>query len=543
MKKALASFVLLTLIALGSNRLLAQSGGELRFCLRSEPKTLNPLLAADDASETVRYLTGGVLVRLNRLTQELEPELATSWKVTNGGKTITFQLRDGLRFSDGTPFSADDVAYTMQQLMDPALHSPTGDAFRSSEGKVETQVLPKGRVRITFPAPIAGLDRLFDQVAIMSAKSPQKELAVLGPYFVGENKAGSYLILKRNPNYGEKDPSGRPLPYIESVRLDVQQNRDIEMLRLTRGEIHFINSLDAEYFDKVVAQDPSMAHDAGASLDSEEMWFNQVASSPLPSYKKAWFTSTNFRRAISESVNREDIARIVFRGHARPAVGPVSPANKFWFNAKLQARPFDQKSALQRLAQDGFHLQDGVLRDRDGHAVEFSVITNAGNKYRERMATMIQQDLSGIGIKLNVVTLDFPSLIERITHTFDYEACLLGLVNDELDPNAQMTVWLSSADSHQWNPSQKTPATAWEAEIDKLMRAQASTLDPKKRKADFDKVQEIAWQQEPFIYLVNKNALSAVSAAVHNAHPVVLRPQVYWNIDQLSLTSEVARNR
>jgi peptide/nickel transport system substrate-binding protein len=543
MKKLLASFVLITLITLGSNRALAQSGGELRFCLRSEPKTFNPLVAADDSSETIRYLTGGVLVRVNRLTQDLEPELAISWKVTNGGKTITFQLRDGLRFSDGTAFSADDVAYTMQQLMDPALHSPTGDAFRSSEGKVETQVLPKNHVGITFPAPIAGLDRLFDQVAIMSAKSPQKEMAVLGPYYVGENKAGSYLILKRNPNYWEKDTAGRPLPYIESVRLDIQQNRDIEMLRLTRGEIHFINSLDAEYFDKVVSRDPSMAHDAGASLDSEEMWFNQVASSPLPSYKKAWFSSTNFRRAISEAINREDMARIVFHGHAHPAVGPVSPANKFWFNAKLQAHPFDQKSALQRLAQDGFHLQDGVLRDHDGHAVEFSVITNAGNKYRERMATMIQQDLSGIGIKLNVVTLDFPSLIERITHTFDYEACLLGLVNDELDPNAQMTVWLSSADSHQWNPSQKTPSTAWEAEIDKLMRAQASTLDPKKRKEDFDKVQEIAWQQEPFIYLVNKNALSAVSAAVRNAHPVVLRPQVYWNIDQLSLSGEVARNR
>jgi peptide/nickel transport system substrate-binding protein len=542
MKKLLANFVLLTLIAFGSSS-VAQSGGELRFCLRSEPKTLNPLLAADDASETIRYMTGGVLVRVNRLTQDLEPDLATSWKVTNAGKTITFQLRDGLRFSDGTPFFPDDVAYTMQQLMDPALHSPTGDAFRSAEGKVGTEVLPKNRVRITFPAPIAGLDRLFDQVAIVSAKSPQKEMAVLGPYYVAENKAGSYLILKRNPNYWEKDSSGHPLPYIESVRLDIQQNRDIEMLRLTRGEIHFINSLDAEYFDKVVSQDPSMAHDAGASLDSEQMWFNQVASSPLPSYKKAWFTSTNFRRAISEAINRDDIARIVFHGHARPAVGFVSPANKFWFNAKLQTHPFDQKSALQRLAQDGFRLQNGVLRDREGHAVEFSVITNAGNKYRERMATMIQQDLSGIGIKLNVVTLDFPSLIERITRTFDYEACLLGLVNDELDPNAQMTVWLSSADSHQWNPSQKTPATAWEAEIDKLMRAQASTLDPKKRKEDFDKVQEIAWQQEPFIYLVNKNALSAVSPAVHNAHPVVLRPQVYWNIDQLSLSSEVAKNR
>jgi peptide/nickel transport system substrate-binding protein len=536
-------FALLIFVTLLASSALAQSGGELRFCLRSEPKTLNPLLMSDDSSETIRYLTGGVLLRVNRLTQESEPELATSWKLTNAGKTITFKLRENLRFSDGTTFSADDVAYTIQQLMDPALHSPTGDAFRSGEGKVQTQVLPRNRIAVTFPAPIAGLDKLFDQVAIMSAKSPQKELAVLGPYYVAENKAGAYLILKRNPNYWKHDAAGRPLPYIDSIRLDIQQNRDIEMLRLVRGEIDFINSLDAEYFDKVMSENPAMAHDAGASLDAEFMWFNQVPSSPLPSYKKAWFTSTNFRRAISEAINREDLARIAFRGRARPALGPISPANKFWFNSNLQPHPFDPKSALQRLSLDGFHLQNGLLRDRNGHAVEFSIITNSGNKYRERMATMIQQDLTAIGIKLNVVTLDFPSLIERMTRTFDYEACLLGLVNNELDPNSQMNVWLSSAENHQWNPSQKTPATAWEAEIDRLMRAQASSLNPAKRKEFVDKVQQIAWEQEPFIYLVNKNALSAILPSLHNAHPVVLRPQVYWNIDQLSLGAEVARNR
>jgi peptide/nickel transport system substrate-binding protein len=159
------------------------------------------------------------------------------------------------------------------------------------------------------------------------------------------------------------------------------------------------------------------------------------------------------------------------------------------------------------------------------------------------MAALIQQDLAGSGIMLNVVTLDFPSLIERITRTFDYEACLLGLVNNDLDPNSQMNVWLSSAETHQWNPSEKTPATAWEAEIDTLMRMQASTLDINKRKKAIDRVQEIVWQQEPFIYLVNKNAMSAVSTALHNAHPVALRPQVYWNIDQLTLGSQVARNR
>jgi peptide/nickel transport system substrate-binding protein len=539
MSKRWFASLFMTVLALGSA--LAQPGTELRFCLWSEPKTFNPMLVQDDSSETVRYLTGGVLVRLNRQTQQLEPELATAWKISKNGKTITFALRQNVKFSDGSAFSAEDVAYTVQQMMDPNLHSPTGDSFRSGEGMVETKVLSADKIAITFPAPIAGLDKLFDQVAIMSAKSSKKEMAVLGPYYIAEYKAGSYLNLQRNPNYWKHDSSGHQLPYIDSVHLDIQQNRDIEILRLLRGEIHFVNSLNAEYFDKVMAEKPALAHDAGPSMDSEQIWFNQVASAPLPAYKKAWFRSTNFRRAISESINREDLSRVVFRGHARPAIGPVSPGNQFWFNARLQPHPFDQKSAIKWLEQDGFRLHNGVLRDKDGNAVDFSVVTNAGNKYRERMAAMIQQDLAGIGIKLNLVTLDFPSLIERITRTFDYEACLLGAVNVGLDPNEQMNIWLSSAENHQWNPGQKTPATPWEAEIDRLMRAQASELNEKKRKEYFDRVQEIAWEQEPFIYLVNRNALSAISTSVQNAHPVVLRPQVFWNVDRLSLGSEVAQ--
>jgi peptide/nickel transport system substrate-binding protein len=543
MSRNLVSKSLLVLM-FASTLAVAQNNAQLRFCLHSDPKTFNPLLAEEDSSETVRYLTGGVLMRLNRMTQDLEPELATSWEISDSGKTITFKLRTSVSFSDGTPFSAGDVAFTIQQMMDPSLHSPTGDAFRSGDGKTVTKVLAPDRVSVTFPAAIAGLDKLFDQVAIMSATSPKKEMAVLGPYDVLEYKAGNYLLLEKNPNYWRHDAAGKQLPYIQTVRLDIQSNRDTEMLRLVRGEIHFINSLDAEYFDKLMQQNPALVHDSGVSLDSEQMWFNQVPTSPLPDYKKAWFRSTSFRRAISEAINREDLARVAFRGHARPAIGAMSPANKFWFNAKLQPHPFDQKSALARLAQDGFRVQDGVLRDHDGHAVEFSIITNAGNKYRERMATMMQQDLSGIGIKLNVVTLDFPSLIERITRSFDYEACLLGLIGNDLDPNSsQMNVWMSSGENHQWNPNQKAPATPWEAEIDRLMREQATNLDPNKRKAAFDRVQEIAWEQEPFIYLVNRNALSAVSPNARNVHPVVLRPQVYWNIDEISISNEVARNR
>jgi peptide/nickel transport system substrate-binding protein len=518
----------------------AWAQGELRFCLRSEPKTFDPLKVEDDASVTIRYLTGGVLLRMNRRTQVLEPELAESWKVSKDGKQISFKLRSGILFSDGTPFSAEDVAYTVKQLMDPALHSPTGDAFRSGPGNVETKIVSPTQISITFPAAVAGLDRQFDQVAILSAHSTKKEMAVLGPFMVADYKPGATVLLKRNPNYWKTDAQGRRLPYLDSIQLDIQPNRDVEMLRFKRGEIDLVNSLDSEYFDKLGATSPQLVHDAGPSLDSEQMWFNEVAKAPLPEYKKNWFRSTAFRRAISEAINRDDLSRVVFRGHAQAAVGPVSPANKFWFNAKLKPEVYSPEAALKALQGDGFRLQDGTLKDKDRNAVVFSIITNAGNKYRERMATMIQEDLQKIGIQVNVVTLDFPSLIERMTQTFDYEAILLGLTNIGLDPNEQMNVWLSSSENHQWNPQEKSPATAWEAEIDRLMKAQASSADAKKRKEDFDRVQEIAVEQQPFIYLVNRNALSAVASSVQGASPVILSPQTFWNAETLSVKSSTA---
>jgi peptide/nickel transport system substrate-binding protein len=522
---------------------LAQTGGELRFCLRSEPKTFNPLLVADDASETIRYLTGGVLIRVNRLSQVAEPELATDWKISKDDRSITFTLREHVFFSDGTPFTAEDVASTVRQMMDPNLHSATGDAFRSGSGSVAVQVLAPNRITVTFPAAVAGLDRQFDQVAILSAKSPKKEMAALGPFYVADYKAGSYVLLKKNPNYWKSDKDGKKLPYLDGVRLDIQSNRDIETLRFRRGEIDLINSIDAEYYDRISETSPSLVRDAGPSLDSEQMWFNQVAKAPLPAYKVQWFRSQNFRRAVSEAINRDDLARVAFSSHAKPALGPVSPANRLWFDNNLKPTPYDTTASLRRLQQDGFRLDKNVLRDKEGHEVEFSIITNAGNKYRERMATMIQQDLGKIGIKVNVLTLDFPSMIERMTQSFNYEAALLGLANVDVDPNAQMTVWMSSGDNHQWNPQEKTPETPWEAEIDRLMQQQASSVDFKVRKAAFDKVQEIVADQAPFIYLVNKNALMAISNSVQGEVPVVLRPQSYWNVERMSLNAETAKAR
>src|SRR6185312_15782885 len=227
----------------------AQYGGELHFCLHSYPKTFDPLLVDDDASETVRYLTGGVLVRVNRLTQQTQPELATEWKLSNGGKTVRFKLRDGIRYSDGSAFTSADVAYTVKKLMDPELHSSTADAFRSGQGNVLAKVVSPSVIELTFPAPVANLAALFDSVAIVSSTSPRKEMAALGPFYVAEHKAGSYLLLKKNPNYWKKDGQGHQLPYVNSIRLDIEQNPEVEALRFQRGEIDLINTVSPAIFE------------------------------------------------------------------------------------------------------------------------------------------------------------------------------------------------------------------------------------------------------------------------------------------------------
>src|SRR5262249_22174877 len=156
-------------------------------------------------------------------------------------------------------------------------------------------------------------------------------------------------------------------------------------------------------------------------------------SAPIEPYRRMWFASRNFRLAVSHAIRRDDLCRVVYHGHAQPGIGPFSPANRFWFNQRLKPHSFDLAEARRLLEADGFRLpsQSGVqtLRDREGHAVEFSVITNAGNPARERIAAMMQQDLAGLGIRLDIVTLDFPSLIERITKSSQYESCLLGHVN------------------------------------------------------------------------------------------------------------------
>jgi peptide/nickel transport system substrate-binding protein len=508
---------------------LPKAPGEVAWAIRYDPKTFDPAKVDEQASESVRFLTGGVLIRVNRPTQQPGPELAESWKVSPDGRMISFHLRAGLKFSDGSPLTSRDVAWSLRRVLNEATAAPVADEFLVAKD-VTVETPDALSVRVHLPKRVIGIENVFDEIAIEPADRPSEGRVTSGPFTVSDYKRGQYVRLSRNPNYWRRDAAGAKLPYLSGIRLDVLNNREKEVSLFQRGDYDLIDSLPPDYYGLLAKKNPRAVVDLGASLNTEEMWFNEASSAPLPEYERAWFQNRPFRVAVSQAIHRADLARIAYDGHATPAYGFISPANRAWHNDALRYPHEDVAAAMRLLAEAGFHKSGNVLYDAGGHAVKFSILTNAGNAARLKIATLIQQDLAAIGMTVTVVALDFPALIERLMHKQDYEACLLGHSNVEPDPNTQMNLWLSDSPNHQWNPSEKVVATPWEAEIDKLMQEQATTLLQRDRKAAADKVQQIVADQQPIIYLLYPNALYAVSPRLSGVQPSVFQPGLVWNI-------------
>ncbi len=512
-------------------------GGEITWSIGYEPKSFDPAKADDAAAELVRYLTGGVLLRLNRRNLSVDPALAQSWDLSADGRVLSFYLRPNLRFSDGSPLTSADVAATLRRVLALNTAAPVADEFLTP-ARVTVETPDSLLVRVHLPERIVSIPDAFDEIAVEPANRPSQGRITAGPFVVADYKQGEYIRLARNPYYWKHDATGAALPYLASIRLDLISNRESEELRFARGEYALLDLVPSDGFDALSKRAPGTVHDLGASLNTEQMWFNQSPTAPLPAWEKAWFSNRSFRQAISQAIHRADLARIAYSGHATPANGFISPANTVWYNRALPPLREDLASAMQLLSQAGFHRQGNTLLDREGHPVRFSILTNAGNRSRERMAALIQQDLAPLGIAVNVVTLDFPALIERLMHSGDYEATLLGLSDVQPDPSSMMNVWLSSSPNHQWNPGEKTPATHWEAELDHLMHVQAGTSDLKARKAAIDRAQVIVAQEQPFIYLVYPNVLCATSPALKDVHFTVLQPDVVSDIETAYLSGD-----
>ena len=541
---------------------VGRSGGRLVLSLRAEPKTLNPLIAADAPSREVIGVMHADLVHINRATQLTEPALAKFWKVSPDGLRYTLVLRKGLRFSDGQPLDADDVLFTMRVYLDESVHASQRDLLIVGGKPITVRKVDASTVIFEMVKPYGPGERLFDGLTILPRHLLEKayaegkleqagglataanQWAGAGPYRLKEYQPGQKLVLERNPFYWKADAKGNRLPYLDELVFIFVPTADAQVLRFQSGETDVISRVGAENFSVLSAQQQRgyAMTDAGPGLEYNFLFFNLNdlgnKASPEMASKAKWFREVKFRQAVSAAIDRDAIVRLVYEGRGAALWGPVTPGNHRWLDASIghPGRSLDRARGL--LKDAGFSWKtDGngatQLLDGDGKAVEFSILTSSSNADRTKMAALIQDDLKELGMHVQVAPVEFRSLIDRVTQSKEYDTCLLGLASFDVDPTADVNVWLSSGAQHLWNPSQQHAATPWEAEIDVLMAQQLDAPKFEQRKKLYDRVQEILAENQPMIFLASPDILAGAKNSIGNFHPAVLEPYVLWNVEQL----------
>jgi peptide/nickel transport system substrate-binding protein len=540
---------------------LGRSGGRIVIGLRSEPKTLNPVLAADDTSRDVIRCMTADLVHISRETLKTEPALAKSWTVSRDGKQYTLHLRQGLHFSDGLPMKADDVVFTFRVYLDEKNHSPQRDLLVIGGQPIAVQKVDEYTVRFDLAQPYAAAERIFDGLAILpahllestyqgggfahswSVTTPPSQFAGLGPFRLKEYVPGQRVVLEKNPFYWKKDRAGNRLPYLDEIVFLFVPSEDAQVVRFEAGDTDVLSRFSADNFAVLEKQQAARGYhlyDLGAGLEYNFLFFNlndlSAKGRPEIAKKQAWFQDLRFRQAVSAAIDRDSIIRLVYQGRATPLWGNVTPGNKLWIDTAIPQPAQSLGRARQLLQSAGFSFKDdGSLVDPHGMPVEFSILSSSSNAQRSKIATLVQDDLGKLGMNVHVVSLEFRAMVDRLLNTYDYEAAVMGLVSGDADPTPEMNVWLSSGETHLWHPEQAKPATTWEAEIDRLMQQQMVTLDYAKRKHLYDRVQEIIAENVPVICLASPNILVAARDRVGNFRPAILDPYALWNIEQLYL--------
>ncbi len=534
------------------------AGGTLVSSIRGEPRSFNRYIAVPDSTlETVTFLTQSRLVRVNRQTLEAEPMLAEKWTLADDNTTYTVTLRPGLKFSDGAPFTSADVVFSFRAIYDEKTGG-TGDTLKVGGRPLDVRAIDDRTVSIRFPAPFGPGLRILDNLPIYpqhvlqqalddgtfakawDATTPPSKLAGMGPFMLREYQPGHRLVFDRNPHYWRKDAAGTALPYLDRITLEIVPDQNAELLRLQSGQLDCIQS-EVRPEDYAMLKQAESAgrvriYDLGAGLDADSLWINLRRDAKIPGSRRAWLQHVELRRAIAEAIDRREFSDVVFFGAAVPVFGPVSPANRAWFDPQVPTPPFDPKSAATRLASIGLETKDaeGVLHDRSGTAARFTLITQKGNTALERGASVIRDGLRKIGLLVDVVPLEVGALIDRFERG-DFEALYFRFLTTDLDPALNPDFWLSSGSAHVWNPQQKQPATDWERRVDDLMRQQASALDPAERRRVFGEVQRVFADQVPILYFAAPRVYVATSSRVLNASPVLLRPMVLWDAERLAV--------
>ena len=534
-------------------------GGVLTSSLRSEPRTFNRWVDRNFPPELISQLTQSKLIRINRSTQEIEPALAQSWIASPDNQTFTLTLREA-DWSDGTPFTSADVLFTFKAVYDPKVNSVLASALLVGGQPLAVTAPDAHTVVIKYPGPfgpgIAMLDNLsiapkHKLAAALTAgtfaqawgvATPVNELVSLGPFVLSRYEPGQRLVFDRNPHYWKKDASGAALPNLDQLILEVVPDQNAELVRLQAGQIDMLQQQvrpeDIATLRPMADQGKVKLLELGVGTDPDLFFFNLRPERWAKDPRGSWMARKEFRQAISHAVDREAFANTVFLGAGVPIWGPITPGNQKWFSPNVPRYGFSVDKAKALLAGLGLANRDADewLEDEKGTEARFTLLTYRGNSSLERGSAVLREDLRPLGIAVDVVALEQGALTERMVKG-DFEAIAFFFSSSNLDPAMNPDFWLSSGSAHIWNIGQATPATEWEKQVDGLMQKVMSGTDQVERKQFFDQVQKIFAENLPVIYFVAPRMYMGVSSRVGSMSPTILRPQLLWSADTLTVSA------
>ncbi|TVR11756.1 MAG: ABC transporter substrate-binding protein [Phormidium sp. GEM2.Bin31] len=555
-------------------RVREADGNQIILGQLSDPKTFNAALS-QESPNVFSYIYDG-LVTSDGVTAEVIPELAESWETSEDNLRLVFTLREGLRWSDGEPLTADDVVFTFNDIyFNRRIPSSTRDVLRVGEsGEFPTiQKLDDRRIEVLLPEPFSPILRTLGSPILpehilrpavedvneegeprfntmWGTNTPPEEIISNGPYRLSQYAPGQRVRFERNPYYWDEDEDGTPRPHIRSVVWQVVENQDTQLLQFRSGGLSSI-TVNPPYFSLLKQEEERgnfTIYEDGPQMGTTFISFNlnrgqNPNGRPLVDpIKSKWFNTLAFRQAVAHAIDRETMINSIYRGLGEPQHSPISIQSPYYLSPDegLPTYEYDLDKARELLLEAGFQYDArGRLLDEDGNRVQFELITNAGNQTREAIGAQIRQDLSQIGIQVNFTPIDFNNLVNRLNSTLDWECHLIGFTGG-VEPHGNLTIFAVDGRLHSFNQNRDDPPLEgrvvedWEREIESLYIQGAQVFGDEERKEIYGQAQILVQENLPFIYLVNPLSMAAVRNTIQGTQYSAIGG-VFWNLPELTI--------
>ncbi|NJN03188.1 MAG: ABC transporter substrate-binding protein [Leptolyngbyaceae cyanobacterium SL_1_1] len=567
----------LTSCSLDQFRASAARTSQLVVSFSENPKTFNASLSAEQPS-VFSFIYEGLLSE-NGLTGELEPALAESWEISEDDRTIVFTLREDLRWSDGELLTAEDFAFTFNDIYyNEAIPVNGRDGLRvGTQGLLpEIKALDSRRLQVVSPEPFAPLLRTVGQIApmpqhILAETIEQKdgdgnllflstwgvdadpqEIIANGPYVMTDYQPNERLVFERNPYYWRKDSEGNAMPYIERVVRPILTESDASLLQFRSGGLDAQGVSPANYslLKKEEERGDFTIYIGGpaSGISFFMLNLNKGSRSGVPlvdPIKSRWFNTVAFRQAIAYAIDRGTMINNLYRGIGAPQYSPITVQSPYFLSPEegLKVYDYDPEKAKDLLKQAGFTSNSqGQLVDAEGNQVRFTFTTYTGSPTVDQIAAQIKQDLGAIGIQVDLQFVTFSTLVDKIDNTMQWECLFLGFTGG-VEPNGAANLWLPEGRLHMFNleatagqePIEGREVADWERQIGDLYIRAAQELDETKRKAIYAEFQQLALEYLPLIYAVNPIAMAAVRNKVKGVEYSALNGSALWNIYELKI--------